>query len=70
MYNPRGDIHEYLKYVCKKNNLYRFVKLNTRVILQEWIDIERQWKITILDLVTNTKRIEMFDIMINAPGYF
>ncbi|KAI9314386.1 hypothetical protein BX666DRAFT_1879459 [Dichotomocladium elegans] len=56
-YSGQAEIHEYLRAVARKYNLYEQTRFESEVILMEWVESRKQWLVQWRD-VKNHKKID------------
>ncbi|RHZ62629.1 hypothetical protein CDV55_105871 [Aspergillus turcosus] len=67
-YSKAPEILEYFKNIARKHDLYKFIKLNHKVINAEWSDSDGIWKIQVQDNLTGKIIHDWCHFMITASG--
>ncbi|KAI8368566.1 hypothetical protein EDC96DRAFT_589961, partial [Choanephora cucurbitarum] len=68
-YCSQQEIHQYMKQVAKKYQVYEQVQFNTQVIKAAWIEDRRQWELTLLRDHSTTE-VVWFDFVFFGVGAF
>ncbi|RAL07034.1 flavin-containing monooxygenase [Aspergillus homomorphus CBS 101889] len=64
------EIRQYWQDIARRYEVYKYLRLQRKVLRAEWQPNEAQWKVTIQDLRNDKIYSENFDIFITALGYF
>ncbi|RAH69419.1 flavin-containing monooxygenase [Aspergillus aculeatinus CBS 121060] len=64
------EIREYWQDLARRFDVYKYLRLQRKVLRAEWQTGEAKWKVTIQDLRDDKIYEETFDIFITAIGYF
>ena len=67
-YSPAAEILEYFRHVANKYELYRFIKLQHRVVSAIWHEQESRWNLRIENLESGDVLDDWCDFMISGSG--
>lgn len=62
-YSPSEEIHEYMKNITRKHNLYDNISFNTHVDKATWLQDECRWKVDVHSTTDGTPCTLYFDCM-------
>ncbi|ORZ06000.1 hypothetical protein BCR42DRAFT_427463 [Absidia repens] len=67
-YSPQGEIHEYIRGVAKKYDLYNQTIFNTEVVQADWLENEKKWELTVREKESLDTRVIYFDVVFAGLG--
>jgi hypothetical protein len=70
LFSPAEEIHGYLKNVCEKHELRKYIKCEHSVVRAEWKEECGQWEVDVKDDVTNRVFTDRCEILVDASGIF
>ncbi|CAO3592616.1 unnamed protein product [Absidia cylindrospora] len=67
-YSPQGEIHEYIRGVARKYDLYNQTIFNTEVVQADWLENEKKWELTVREKGSLDTRVIYFDVVFAGLG--
>lgn len=65
-----SEIREYWQSVAREHDVYRYLRLRTKVEAANWDVDEKQWKVKSRNLETDGTSLDTFDFVLTAIGRF
>ncbi|CAO3589258.1 unnamed protein product [Absidia cylindrospora] len=67
-FSPQSEIHQYLRNVAKKYNLYDQTLFNTEVVQANWLEELKKWELTVREKGSLENRVLLFDVVFAGLG--
>ena len=65
-----SEIKEYWQGLARKYDVYKYLKLQRKVQVAQWLPSEGKWSIKVEDMATGSVYEDKVDLVISAMGYF